>query len=97
MSRRPGIGKRWFDEYKEDCFPSDEVPVPGTGVLQKVPRYYDESFRRDAPEEFERVKQARQEFRAKHADEYTSARLMAKYKVMKAKRDLLKRGLENET
>ena len=40
MSRRPGIGKFWYEKFKGDVFPSDECPVPGVGVLKKVPRYY---------------------------------------------------------
>ena len=34
MSRRPGIGREWYEEYKNDVFPSDEVPVVGKGVFK---------------------------------------------------------------
>lgn len=40
MSRRPGIGKSWFDKFKGDVFPSDEV-ILSTGTRMSPPRYYD--------------------------------------------------------
>lgn len=39
MSRRPGIGRSWFDAYSADVFPSDEIIV--RGVKSRPPRYYD--------------------------------------------------------
>lgn len=38
MSRRPGIGKEWFEEYASDCFPSDFITIDG--IKLAVPRYY---------------------------------------------------------
>lgn len=38
MSRRPGIGQQWFEDYKSDAFPSDFVIVDGT--KRPVPKYY---------------------------------------------------------
>lgn len=86
-----GIGKDWFDKYKSDVFPSDEVPVPGVGVLKKVPRYYEEIWKNEAPMSMEEIKAVRQKFREEHGDEYTPERLMAKYKVKKAQVNMLKR------
>lgn len=95
MSRRPGIGKDWYEKYKTDVFPSDDVPVPGSGVFKKVPRYYESLLEGEEPEVLESVKEARRVFREAHKEEYTRERLMAKYKVAVAKRDMLKRGLDN--
>lgn len=39
MSRRPGIGKGWFDKYSGDVYPIDRVIV--NGVHTRPPRYYD--------------------------------------------------------
>jgi hypothetical protein len=89
MSRRPGIGKTWYDKYKSDVFPSDDVPVPGKGVFKKAPRYYETLLASESPEDLELLKELRKQFRAAHGDEYTPERLMAKYKVHKA-RDKLK-------
>ena len=84
MSRRPGIGKDWYEEFSSDCFPSDDVPVPGSGVYKKVPRYYEKLLEQSDPELLEQVKQERKAFRLEHAEEYSPDRLMAKYKVKKA-------------
>lgn len=81
MSRKPGIGKKWFDRYKDDVFPSDETPVPGFGVVKKVPRYYEEIWREERPLSYEEIKAVRKKFKEEHEDEYTPDRLMAKYKV----------------
>jgi len=94
MSRRPGIAKDWYERYKDDLFPSDEIPVPGQGVFKKVPRYYETLLEREDPESYAMVKQLREVFRKEHAEEYTPERLMAKYKVKKAQTTMLKRGLE---
>lgn len=93
MSRRPGIGKRWFEKYRDDVFPSDEIPVPGSGVFKKVPRYYEELFGIAHPLSLEEIKEVRKKFREEHKDEYTPQRLMDKYKVKQAQVDLLKRNL----
>ena len=38
MSTRPAIGKRWFEKYSDDYFPSDHVVVDGK--KHAVPSYY---------------------------------------------------------
>lgn len=89
-----GIGASWFAKYKDDVFPSDQVPVPGSGVYRGVPRYYEKLFEISDPLKLEEIKEVRQEFRKAHASEYTPERLMAKYKVCKARRDIfLERSL----
>ena len=75
MSRRPGIGRDWYDRYKSDLFPSDEVPVAGHGVLRGMPRYYDKLFELDDPLSLEEIKKVRQEFRKAHAEDYTPAQI----------------------
>lgn len=47
MSRRPGIGKRWYDKFKGDVFPLDRVNV--RGVDSKPPRYYDSQLQKEDP------------------------------------------------
>lgn len=37
MSRRPGIGRGWYEKYKSDTYPSDSVAV--RGKLMKPPMY----------------------------------------------------------
>ena len=93
MSLKPGIGAEWYEKYKTDIFPSDEVPVPGSGVFKKVPRYYESLLEREDPGLLEEVKLLREAFKKAHGDEYTPERLMAKYKVKKAQVGMLKRGV----
>ena len=91
MSRRPGIAKEWYEKYKDDLFPSDECPVPGSGVFKKVPRYYQELFATEEPLTLEEIKEVRQRFREENAEEYSPGRLMDKYRVKKAQVQMLKR------
>ncbi len=39
MSRRPGIGSSWFEKFKSDVYPSDEVVHEGKRY--RPPRFYD--------------------------------------------------------
>lgn len=84
MSRRPGIGRDWYDKYKDDVFPADHVPVPGLGMQKKVPRYYEELFKDASPIELEEIKAIRKAFRDAHAEDYTPERLKDKYDVARA-------------
>ena len=59
MSRRPGIGKPWLCEYVDDVYPSDEVPIPGRGVIGKPPRYYDSIYEKSNPTKLDEIKQKR--------------------------------------
>lgn len=95
MSRRPGLGAGWFERYSTDCFPSDEVPVPGRGVQKKVPRYYEKLYEEYGHElELEEIKLARIKHKKEHADDYTRDRLIQREKVKRAQVDQLKRNLE---
>lgn len=42
MSRRPGIGASWLEQYHTDVYPSDEVVHDGRKF--PPPRYYDDKF-----------------------------------------------------
>ena len=87
-----GIGKDWYLRFESDCFPSDEVPVPGHGVVPKVPRYYAEMLRQTDEATYEEIKERRLNFRNENADQYTPEALHSKYKVKKAQtRNLLTR------
>jgi len=47
MSRRPGIGKGWFDKFKSDVYPVDRVVV--RSVPTRPPRFYDTLLGREDP------------------------------------------------
>ena len=83
-----GIGAGWYEKYQDDVFPSDEVPVPGFGVMHGVPRYYDEILRDENPVLYDAIKEKRKLFLAEHKEEFEHPRLLAKHKVKKAKMNL---------
>lgn len=79
-----GIGGDWYEKFKDDVFPSDEVPIPGVGVVKKVPRFYLEILREEDTATYNKVLSQRESFRRDNWEEYTPSRLMAKYRVKKA-------------
>jgi hypothetical protein len=54
MSRRPGIGKDWYDKFKDDVFPHDYVVV--NGVKCRPPKYYFSQLENDCPEMYDEIK-----------------------------------------
>lgn len=92
MSRRPGIGSKWFDEYNSDVYPSDEVVIRGKQV--RPPRYYDNKIELLDPGYFEILKAERVEKALKFSADNTIERLLDKKKVAQAKLSLFNRSLE---
>lgn len=91
MSRKPGLGEEFYRNYRDDIFPSDEVAVPGYGVVPKVPRYYEELFKKEFPLTLEEIKALRLKFKKDHEEEYSDERLYAKFRVKKRQVGFLKR------
>lgn len=61
MSRRPGIGSGYFDEFKGDIYPSDTV-IPSIGRPASLPpKYFDKLLERVDPALHTLVKKKRQE------------------------------------
>lgn len=87
MSRRPGIGKEWFDRYKDEVYRSDSVVVRGQEC--KPPRYYDGAYEALAPEEMSRIK-ARRKARVDES-ENSWERLEARECVIEARANLFSR------
>lgn len=99
MSRRPGIGKLWFDKYKTDVYPSDEVVIERGDKMIKLPppKYYDGLFELVDAEEMEQVKFKRQERAKIMAKHSTEERLAVREEIITRKLQQLKRGYENDT
>lgn len=107
MSRRPGIGRGWYEEFKDDVFPHDYTVVREVKV--RPPLYYSRQFELESPLEFEEIK-ARRKFKIKHEHSrlqillgYTDRivdgspeRLAVKEAVKRAKLKDLSRNLEKE-
>lgn len=63
MSRRPGIGKTWYDLHKYDkCYDNDEISMKlskGKSGYVKPPKYFDRLFEYDDPELLAELKSKR--------------------------------------
>lgn len=106
MSRRPGVGKSWFDRFSGDVFPSDEVIV--RGLPTRPPRFYGNLYDALEPEIYAEVK-ARREVQASKLEDMilksgvvvavapsrNARRLAVRQVVAKAKLSLKLRSLEN--
>jgi len=104
MSRRPGIGKVWFDKFKGDVYPSDEVVMLG-GSKMKPPRYYDSLLDKDDPDLLSSLKLERKkkgtvmvpcelpDGRTILVNDNDSFRLPVKEEVFRASLSKLKRSL----
>jgi len=88
-----GLGAKYYEKFKSDIFPADETPVPGHGTVQLVPRYYQDVLKQSDPDLLELVKQQRQQWLAKHRNDFTPERLRDKYRCAQAKQNLKKRNL----
>jgi len=90
-----GIGKGWYEKWKNDVFPADEVPVGGKRnmVLRGVPRYYTDLLKKEDGEMHQTVISARKDYMKEHAQEYTPEQLKSKYLNKRAQLRFLKRDL----
>jgi len=99
-----GIGKGWFDKFKGDVFPSDEVILPD-GNKVKPPRFYDKLLDKTDPDLLESIKAKRKLQGSKMVtvevggktilvNDNDSFRLPVKEEVFRAGLSRLKRGLE---
>lgn len=97
MSRRPGIGKPWFDKYMNDVYPRDKVVIRGREM--RPPPYYDRLLEKIGVDFYDPLsivkrkrKHAAMEF-AKRED--IDLRWMVREEAKFLSFKLLKRGLEN--
>jgi len=91
MSLKPGIGSTWFDKYRSDVFPHDEVVIDGT--KSKPPRYYDKLLHRSNPELLTKIKSQRVVDMEANWMDNTTQRLISKEIVKKAALSKLSRKL----
>jgi hypothetical protein len=91
MSRNPGIGKGWYDKFKNDVYPHDYVVM--NGEKMRPPKYYDGLYEIEYPEDLEKIKEKRVENGEKHAHNNTHQRLKTRERCQLAKFKMLKREL----
>ena len=58
MSRNNGIGYEAYKKYKHNWYPNDFI-VNGNGIKMKLPRYFDEIYKKEFPDQFDKIKQKR--------------------------------------
>lgn len=93
MSRRPGVGKGWFDKWKGDAFPSDFIIV--REKKSRPPKYYAKQLEAEDPRTFAKVKAKRKVRAEKKADDNTHERLLVKEWIQYDKIKNITRSYEN--
>lgn len=99
VERRPeystgsnGLGKAWFERFRDDYYPSDEVVL--RGVRMRPPKYYDSLLEKTEQALLEKIKGDRKRNAKKFAHNNTGERLIVREVVKRAQFGLLKRGFE---
>ncbi len=92
MSRRPGLGASWFDEFGSEVVRSDSVVL--RGIEMKPPRFYESMF---DELDLEAVKGDRVVASYKRDSDNTPDRLRVREVCKQAQVGFLKRGYEHET
>lgn len=93
MSRRPGIGSAWIDQWMEDSFKDDSVIVRGRPM--RPPKAYLKRFEDRAARSARRVKNLRKAKARKQLDKGLDQRLEVREQIQQIRLKQLKRGLEN--
>lgn len=92
MSRRPGIGQQWYKQHHKELWPDDFIIIKGRKV--RIPRYYDQQFEIEHPEEYAKTKRARVRNSLKHKHNNTPERLKVREQVQRARITNLKREID---
>lgn len=91
MSLKPGIGRTWYDKYKRDVYPSDEVITKG--FSSKPPRYYDKIHAQEDPDNHEDIHYQRYLDSLTRKEDNTRERLAVRETVHHARIQSLKRNI----
>ena len=98
MSRRPGIGRGWYDKFKDDVYNYDFVVVNGKKC--RAPRYYDGCFEAEHPSsglwqnsDMRKLKSDRVKKAKVHACDNFDDRLLVRDEVARERIKFLKRTL----
>ncbi len=98
MSRRPGIGREFYNKNKNDIYSVDAVIFKrGNKIIKAVsPRYYDNIYDKENPEDFKKIKAKRKNKGLLKQKDNTDERLLVRENLENKKAKLLKRSYENE-
>ena len=90
MSRRPGIGSAWFDQFHTDVYPDGRLHV-GEGKIRRAPRYFDDKFKVLDPKAHLKMKAKRKAYAKANAS--LPVQLYTKQEITKSRLNLLSRPL----
>ena len=90
MSRRPGIGKDWYEKYKTDCYPSNYLIQDGHKT--PIPKYYDRLLEKEDEVQFKAMKMSRELALVKHSEELKPERLKQRHQAKLAQYKQLRRN-----
>lgn len=94
MSRVPGLGRSWLEEYHRDVYVRDRVYISGRKSC-KPPRYYDNRYEMECPENFKKIRERRlRKLGRIPAEERRAERRLSVERVKKAAIKSLKRKYE---
>lgn len=94
MSRMPGIGKTFWDKFKNDIITQDQVVIRNNMIIRPA-KYYDKLFDGENPKLFRKVKNERIKKQKANAEDNTYDRLAIKEELKQIKLKQLKRSYEN--
>lgn len=94
-SRRPGIGKPWFDKFKDDVYSYDKVILPDGSVV-RPPKRFDAWFSSDFPDQFSSIQQKRLAVAKKNGLTTDSVRIKSLTEIMEARASRYRRCLEEK-
>jgi len=92
MSRRPGIGKIWFDKYHKRTFDWDNVVMNGREI--RVPKYYDSQFELIDPDRLQKIKDSRKAKAERFAAHNTADRLAVRERLQHRRLNFLPRTVD---
>lgn len=90
MSRRPGIGRTFYDKFKTDIYPHDYCVV--NGVRINVPKAYDDYLEREDPETLAKIKALRKKAQAEPSPDKSTRRLRDREVCQQQRAKLLTRN-----
>lgn len=91
MSRKPGLGSMWYDQFKDDAFPSDFLIYEGK--KHTVPSFYFNKLKVDNPDLHKQIAVKRSLAQIDAAADNTGDRLFSKFVVKTAKISQLQRSI----
>lgn len=98
MSRKPGIGRKWYDEHKNQLYLSDEdkiyLETITGGMTVQPPAYYDRLFGIEDADRMEEIKSKRRESAEQHNRNVQAQTTLSLEEQLEARRRLIEKRVE---